>query len=118
MRQRSCARLVLTAMLLLVWSVAPAQNVPEGQPDHWLLDAAIAPSYLDPAEVAGLATLCLLYALHDAMIKPLPGIIWRRAWRSPGLRVLDGLVYEFTLRQGVHFHNGDPFTAADVQLYF
>jgi len=26
----------------------------------------------------------------------------------------DGLAYEFTLRRGVAFHNGDPFTAADV----
>ncbi|MGV3652528.1 MAG: ABC transporter substrate-binding protein, partial [Devosia sp.] len=26
----------------------------------------------------------------------------------------DGLVYDFTLRQGVTFHNGDPFTAEDV----
>ena len=26
----------------------------------------------------------------------------------------DGLVYEFTIREGVEFHNGDPLTAADV----
>ncbi len=26
----------------------------------------------------------------------------------------DGLTYEFTLREGVKFHNGDPFTAEDV----
>jgi peptide/nickel transport system substrate-binding protein len=26
----------------------------------------------------------------------------------------DGLVYDFTLREGVKFHNGDPFTAEDV----
>ena len=28
------------------------------------------------------------------------------------------LVYEFTLRQGVTFHNGDPFTAEDGQFSF
>jgi peptide/nickel transport system substrate-binding protein len=30
----------------------------------------------------------------------------------------DGLVYEFTLRTGVTFHNGDPFTAEDVKFSF
>jgi peptide/nickel transport system substrate-binding protein len=30
----------------------------------------------------------------------------------------DGLTYDFELRQGVTFHNGDPFTADDVQFSF
>jgi len=28
----------------------------------------------------------------------------------------DGLVYEFVLRQGVKFHNGDPVTTEDVRF--
>ncbi len=30
----------------------------------------------------------------------------------------DGLVYTFTLRPGLRFHNGDPYTAEDVQFSF
>jgi peptide/nickel transport system substrate-binding protein len=30
----------------------------------------------------------------------------------------DGLTYDFELRQGVKFHTGDPFTAADVLFSF
>src|SRR5262249_46993846 len=30
----------------------------------------------------------------------------------------DGLMYDFELRQGVKFHNGDPFTAEDVKYSF
>jgi peptide/nickel transport system substrate-binding protein len=36
------------------------------------------------------------------------------SWRESD----DGLTYEFTLRQGVTFHNGDPFTAEDVAFSF
>jgi len=30
----------------------------------------------------------------------------------------DGLTYEFKLREGLRFHNGDPFTAEDVKFSF
>ena len=30
----------------------------------------------------------------------------------------DQLVYEFKLREGLKFHNGDPFTAEDVKFSF
>src|SRR2546428_14031504 len=59
-----------------------------------------------------------LYALHDALTRPLPGNnmapCLAESWRdSP-----DGLVYEFKLREGLKFHNGDPFTAEDVKFSF
>ena len=46
-----------------------------------------------------------------------PGMIWRPAWRSR-TESLDGLVYEFKLREGLTFHNGAPFTAEDVKFSF
>jgi len=75
--------------------------------------------WFDPAEVAGIITpFMVLYALHDAMVKPMPG-------RSPAPSLAetwnasdDGLTYDFVLRQGVSFHNGDPVTADDVKFSF
>ena len=95
-----------------------AQGPPDGQLTV-AFDASIASSFLDPAETAGIATpFVFLYALHDALIKPLPGNdmapCLAESWReSP-----DGLVYEFKLREGLRFHNGDPFTAEDVKFSF
>src|SRR5213592_1026069 len=95
-----------------------AQGQPEGQLTI-AFDASIASSFLDPAETPGIGTpFVFLYALHDALIKPLPGNdmapCLAESWReSP-----DGLTYEFKLREGLRFHNGDPFTAEDVKFTF
>ena len=66
----------------------------------------------------GPARCVIDYALHDALVKPMPGNpaapSLAEAWRvSP-----DGLVYEFALRRGVVFHNGDTMTAEDVKFSF
>jgi peptide/nickel transport system substrate-binding protein len=93
-----------------------------GQPEGQLViafDTAIAPTFLDPAETPGIATpFVFLYALHDALSKPLPGDNTAPCLAEAWTESPDGLVYEFTLRQGVQFHNGDPFTAEDVQFSF
>src|SRR5690242_16802068 len=105
------------AMLVLVGAAA-AQEAPAGQITI-AFDASLAPTFLDPAETPGIGTpFVFLYALHDAMVKPLPGHDMApcvaESWReSP-----DGLVYEFKLRDGLRFHNGDPLTADDVKFSF
>src|SRR5437773_417587 len=115
----SCRVLILMiAVLSCVCTGAEAQNAPEGQLTI-AFDTTIAPSYLDPAEVAGLATpFTFLYALHDAMIKPLPGNNMAPCLAESWTESADGLVYEFKLRAGLKFHNGDAFTAEDVKFTF
>ena len=97
---------------------AMAQSTPGGQLTI-AFDTSIASTYLDPAETTGIATpFVVLYGLHDALIKPLPGnnmaACLAESWRESE----DGLSYEFQLREGLTFHNGDPFTAEDVQFSF
>ena len=117
-RRRAWTVLVSFALIAVLSTEVHAQGQPDGQLIS-AFDATIATSFLDPAETAGLGTpFVFLYALHDALIKPLPGHdmapCLAEAWReSP-----DGLTYDFKLREGLKFHNGDPFTAEDVKFSF
>ena len=92
------------------------KGTPTGQMT-WAMHITLAPTWFDPAETGALATpyMCL-YALHDALVKPMPdgqmSPCLATSWRESE----DGLTYEFELRQGVNFHNGDPFTAEDVAV--
>ncbi|MGE3540456.1 MAG: ABC transporter substrate-binding protein [Candidatus Tectimicrobiota bacterium] len=85
----------------------------------WAIHATLSPSWFDPAETSGVITpfMCL-YALHDALIKPMPGNRMEPCLATKWTESEDGLRYDFELRQGVKFHNGDPFTAEDVQFSF
>jgi hypothetical protein len=41
---------------------------------------SLAPVWFDPADVSGIITpFMVLHALHDAMVKPMPGQVLRRA---------------------------------------
>jgi peptide/nickel transport system substrate-binding protein len=112
---------IALGLILLVATFAVeagAQSQPDGQLTV-AFDVSLAPSFMEPAETPGIGTpFVFLYALHDALIKPLPGNnmapCLAESWReSP-----DGLTYEFKLREGLRFHNGDPFTAEDVKFSF
>ena len=97
---------------------AGAQGSPEGQLTI-AFDASIAPTFLDPAETSGIATpFAFLYAMHDALIKPLPGNNMAPCLAESWQESPDGLVVEFKLREGLKLHNGDPFTAEDVKFSF
>jgi len=96
----------------------PAQAAPEGQL-AWGVHVSLAPTWFDPAETPGIITpFMILYALHDAMVKPMPGnpltLSLAESWSASP----DGLTYELVLRQGLTFHNGDPVTAEDVKFSF
>src|SRR2546427_2030858 len=79
----------------------------------------LAPTWFDPAETPGVITPFLtLYALPDALVKPMPGNAWTPGLAESWTMSKDGLTYEFVLRKGVKFHNGDPVTPEDVKFSF
>ncbi len=108
----------VASFALLALSPPPVAAQPDGQLAI-AFDASIAPTFLDPAETPGIGTpFVFLYALHDALVKPLPGHAMAPCLAESWKESPDGLVYEFKLREGLKFHNGDPFTAEDVKFSF
>jgi ABC-type oligopeptide transport system substrate-binding subunit len=110
--------LVLFALLLSGAGLpARAQPVrPEGEM-RWALYITLSPNWFDPAEAVGqLTPFWVLYALHDALIKPLPGNLLAPNLAESWTASADGKSYEFKLREGLKFHNGDPFTAEDREV--
>ena len=85
----------------------------------WGVHISLAPSWFDPAETSGLITpFMVLYALHDALVKPMPGKRLAPSLAESWSASEDGLSYEFQLRGDVKFHNGEPVTAEDVKYSF
>jgi len=108
---------VLVILVLSIIAAAPTA-ASEGQLT-WAIHFSLAPTFFDPAETPGLITpFLVLYALHDAVVKPMPGKPQAGSLAESWSASSDGLVYEFTLRPGVKFHNGDPVTADDVKFSF
>src|SRR5262245_41002686 len=114
-------RVLAVALLLAILTFpggASAQTKPEGEM-RWALYVTLAPAWFDPAETAGqLTPFWVLYALHDALVKPMPGNLMSPSLAESWTMSADGRTYEFKLREGVKFHNGDPFTAEDVKFSF
>jgi peptide/nickel transport system substrate-binding protein len=110
--------LAVTSTMLVAASAAVAQPAPSGQAVMaW--HVTIAPSWFDPSTAPPQITpFGMLYAIHDALVRPYPGQRMGNSLAESWRESPDGRVYEFTLRRGLKFHNGDPLTAEDVKFSF
>jgi peptide/nickel transport system substrate-binding protein len=110
---------LLCAILCLGWGAdAVAQAKPDGEM-RWALYVTVSPSWFDPGDAVGqLTPFWILYAMHDALVKPMPGNLATPSLAESWTVSPDQRSYEFKLRENLKFHNGDPFTAEDVKFSF
>jgi len=122
---RAAARPIAAFSLLLGAAIALGANVSDaGAPAPagraamaW--HVTIAPSWFDPSTAPPQITpFGMLYAIHDALVRPYPGQKMGPSLAESWEESEDGLVYEFKLRPGLKFHNGDPLTTEDVKFSF
>ena len=118
---RLTRRDLLALAALSLAAGAPGRAIaaaPQGQLT-WGIHVSLAPTWFDPADTLGIITpFMVLYALHDAMVKPMPDRPQAPSLAEAWSASEDGLTYDFTLRQGARFHNGEPVTAEDVKFSY
>ena len=113
---------VLAVMSLLAGFTIAARPAPsfaaEGEM-RWGLHVTLAAKWLDPAETEAFNTpFMVLYAVHDALVKPMPGGLNTPSLAESWQESKDHLTFTFTIRKNARFHNGEPVTAEDVKFSF
>src|SRR5262245_40504330 len=119
MRRLARSLVAVLVLPLLLWWTGPAAIASPAGTLTWGLHVTLAPRWLDPADTeAFINPFMVLYAIHDALVKPMPGGDMTPSLAESWTMTKDGLSYEFVLRKGVKFHNGDLVTAEDVKFSF
>jgi peptide/nickel transport system substrate-binding protein len=112
------ARVLLIGAVVLTLGVPALAAEPAGEITV-SFHVTLAPSWFDPSTAPPQITpFGVMYAIHDALVRPLPGQKMGPSLAESWTESRDGLVYEFKLRRGLRFHNGDPITAEDVKFSF
>jgi peptide/nickel transport system substrate-binding protein len=111
---------LLSLTLVALFLVAPAAPASAADGEmRWGLHVTLAPKWLDPAETEAFSTpFMVLYAVHDALVKPMPGGLNTPSLAESWQESKDHLTFTFTLRKNARFHNGEPVTAEDVRFSF
>jgi peptide/nickel transport system substrate-binding protein len=117
MRRRLAIRALL-ALSLLSAGAATAAAQPAGTV-AFAVHVTLASRWLDTAETeAEITPFMIYYALHDALVKPMPGNLNAPSLAESWTMSKDGRTWDFILRKGARFHSGDPVTAEDVKFSF
>src|SRR6058998_1659549 len=113
------ARVVLLAALAVAAAAAPALAAEPAGEVTVSFHVTLAPAWFDPSTAPPQITpFGVMYAIHDALVRPLPNQKMGASLAESWTESRDGLVYEFRLRRGLKFHNGDPLSAEDVKFSF
>ena len=108
--------LILFLLLAMVGWACPA---PAAQPGTLAIGVHVTLVYrwLDPGEAEALITpYMVLYTLHDALVKPMPGNLYAPSLAESWTLSKDGSPTSSSSARNAKFHNGDPVTADDVKF--
>src|SRR5438093_6603815 len=117
MTPATARRIAVLAGLTLLALAAPLGAVAAEGERRWGLPAPLAAKWLDPAETEAFNTpYMIMYAVHDALVKPMPAGMTTPSLAESWSESPDHLTYTFTLRKNAKFHDGSPVTPEDVKF--
>jgi len=117
MTQMTARRLAVCAALALLTLASPSRALAAEGELRWGLHVTLAAKWLDPAETEAFNTpYMIMYAVHDALVKPMPAGMTTPSLAESWKESPDHLSYTFTLRKNAKFHDGSPVTPEDVKF--
>jgi peptide/nickel transport system substrate-binding protein len=112
-------QLLLAAILAVAAGVSPAAAATPSGRAVMAFHVTVSPAWFDPSSAPPQITAFgVLYAIHDALVRPYPGHKMGPSLAESWQESADGKTYEFRLRPGLKFHNGDALTTEDVKFSF
>jgi peptide/nickel transport system substrate-binding protein len=114
---RHVMRVLLGAALVV--ALVPVVGLAAEGELRYGLHVTVPAKWLDPGETEAFSTpYMVLYAVHDALVKPMPAGMTTPSLAESWNESKDHLTYTFTLRKNVKFHDGSPVTGEDVKFSF
>jgi peptide/nickel transport system substrate-binding protein len=107
-----------SGIVLLIVAALLTTAVAAQEPGGTLRVGMNAPGTLDPAAQPNDPETAFNRAIYDYLVEVLPDSTLAPNLASEWTISDDGLTYTFTLVEGVTFHDGSPFTSADVVFTF
>src|SRR5881628_3913026 len=109
---------VLAPLLCLLPSLAgpaPAQAQDRARAKEVIVAFAAEPRSLLPNTIVDWTTNDQVEHMYDRLVDRAPKTYKPAPMLATGWKVVNDTTWEFALRQGVKFHNGEPFNAASVK---
>jgi peptide/nickel transport system substrate-binding protein len=114
---RHVMRVLLGAALVV--ALVPVVGLAAEGELRYGLHVTVPAKWLDPGETEAFSTpYMVLYAVHDALVKPMPAGMTTPSLAESWNESKDHLTYTFTLRKNAKFHDGSPVTAEDAKFSF
>ena len=111
--RRFTVLLTALAVLLGLAAAAPAQD--RARTKEIVVAFAAEPRTLLPVTIVDWTTNNMIEHMYDRLVDRDPKTYKPSPMLATGWTVLNDTTWEFTLRQGVKFHNGEPFNAESVK---
>ena len=117
----SCSRLygaiVLPVLLALAVLGGFGGSESAAQEDKIVLALNLDQNTMDPHMHFQRVGILMNIQMYDSLLHKTPKLEYEPSLAT-SWRAIDDTTWEFKLRQGVKFHNGDPFSAEDVKFSF